>query len=171
MNSSANCSIPVLGQCTVPVPYGSNYRALIVTDIPENVVWDENVEVNWYCVNRGWAYAVVILVPILTVVALAVAVVVGTVLYCKIKKDERRSRQIPSWTRSARLTEPHQSSFPRERLEEPQGSYRSAPSFGGEQELTDTSPPTYGAAINFPNPDEPTKHPDVLPPPPPYHAI
>lgn len=67
LTSQANCSITIAGECSLTVPYGSTYSALIVTDVPENVDWGENVDVTWSCANRGWAYAVVILVPIVTV--------------------------------------------------------------------------------------------------------
>lgn len=70
--SQANCSITSAGECTVTVPYGSKYRALIVTNTSENVDWEENVDVSWSCANRGWAYAVVILLPIATAVVLIV---------------------------------------------------------------------------------------------------
>ena len=77
--SQANCSIASAGECSVVVPYGSTYSALIVTDIPENVDWGENVDVTWSCANRGWAYAVVILVPILTVMGV---IALGIKLLC-----------------------------------------------------------------------------------------
>ena len=82
--SQANCSITSAGKCSVVVPYGSSYSALIVTDIPENVDWGENVDVTWSCANRGWAYAVVILVPIATIVGFVTLCII--VLCCRCRR-------------------------------------------------------------------------------------
>ena len=83
-NSVANCSVATTGECTITVPYNSNYRALIVACIPENPDWEENVAVDWRCVDRAWAFATVILVPMA-----AVATVIGTIvtiIFCQLVK-------------------------------------------------------------------------------------
>ena len=67
LDSVANCSAPTIGECSLNVPYGSDYRALIVTGIPNNPDWEENVEINLHCSDRAWAYAVVVLVPIFAI--------------------------------------------------------------------------------------------------------
>ena len=81
LDSVANCSVDTTGECTLTVPYGSDYRALIVTDIPDNPDWEENVDVGWHCVERGWAFAVVVLVPI-TVAAMIIGTIVLAITYC-----------------------------------------------------------------------------------------
>ena len=84
IDSVANCSVATTGECTIAVPYNSNYRALIVTDIPENPDWEENVAVDWRCVDRAWAFATVILVPMA-----AVATCIGTMfalMFCRLVK-------------------------------------------------------------------------------------
>ena len=49
LNLVANCSVPTIGECSLTVPYGStNYRGLIVTEIPNNPDWEENVEIFAY---------------------------------------------------------------------------------------------------------------------------
>ena len=70
-----NCSVATTGECTITVPYGSNYRALIVTDIPEDPDWEENVDIGVHCVDRAWAFAVVILVPMAVVTTVTVTIV------------------------------------------------------------------------------------------------
>ena len=95
--SVANCSVPSVGECTLTVPYGSDYRALIVTDAPDDVNWEENVEVNLHCVSRGWAVAVVVLVPLLTIAGVIGAMI--TAIVCYIKRESIKdcfSSRMPS---------------------------------------------------------------------------
>ena len=80
LDSVANCSVATTGECTITVPYNSNYRALIVTDIPEIPDWEENVAVDWHCVDRAWAFATVILVP-MAAVATCIAL-----MFCRLVK-------------------------------------------------------------------------------------
>ena len=80
LQSPANCSVPPVGECTLTVPYGSDYQALIAADIPKDVDWEESVDIDWHCVNRKWAYAVAMLVPI---VGMSYALLLG--LFCYIK--------------------------------------------------------------------------------------
>ena len=96
LESVANCSVATTGECTVPVPYGSNYRALIVTDIPEDPDWEENVDVSWRCADRTWAYATVILVP-MAVVGTIIGTIV-TIIFCilgryKYRRYQKRKRR------------------------------------------------------------------------------
>ena len=166
--SIQNCSVPSVGECTLTVPYGSDYRALIVTDIPDNVDWEENVEVNLGCVSRGWAVAVVVLVPLLTVAGLIAAVIAGIVCYIKRRsiKDCFSGRMSsprhafplmqPSYpaSTSSLMAEPHQ--------DEPIDIQNPLKS---KQNLTAVPPPTYGASLAYPPVVDPTKVDDNLPPP------
>ena len=83
INSTAidHCTISSGGNCAVDIPYGTGSQlALVVTDIPENVDWGENVDVKTSCSRRHWAYAVVVLVP-LFVVTVGISFIVLVVLY------------------------------------------------------------------------------------------
>ena len=89
LQSPANCSVPPVGECTLTVPYSSDYQALIAADVPKDVDWEESVHIDWHCVNRGWAYAVAITVPIIGVLGC----IVGSFCYCKIKSKLKTSRE------------------------------------------------------------------------------
>ena len=52
--------------------------------------WEESVHIDWHCVNRGWAYAVAILVPIIGVLGCIVGSFLGIFCYCKIKNKAFR---------------------------------------------------------------------------------
>ena len=82
-NISSFCSAPSRGQCTVDIPYGTgSQQALVVTNIPENVDWTENVDINTSCNRRDWAYALVILLPLLMIIAITTVLILGMVWYC-----------------------------------------------------------------------------------------
>ena len=88
------CTAPSRGQCTLRIPYGTgSQQALVVTSIPEGVDWAENVDVNVSCNRRHWAYAVVILLPLLTITAIVASIVTGICLYC-YKHKTRKSKEI-----------------------------------------------------------------------------
>ena len=83
LNISSSCSAPSGGRCTVGIPYGTGSQlALVVTNIPENVDWGENVDVKTSCNRRDWAYALVVLIPLLVVIAIVVAITIGIVWLC-----------------------------------------------------------------------------------------
>ena len=50
------CYVPLTGTCSLEIPYALNYRALIMTDIPEDVNWEETVDVSWSCDSRASNY-------------------------------------------------------------------------------------------------------------------
>ena len=169
--SVANCSVPSVGECTLTVPYGSDHRALIVTDIPDDVNWEENVDVNWHCVNRGWAVAVVVLVPLLTIAGVIGAVI--TAIVCYIKRESIKdcfSGRMPTPQHVFPPTRPSHSTsipyssqmggFPEPQQDEP---IKDDP-LKGEQDLTAIPPPTYGASLAYPPVVDPTKVDSNLPP-------
>ena len=79
LTTAASCSA-IGGQCSLNVPPDLNYRALIVTDIPDNPDWEENVDISLLCSsNREWAYVVVVLIPILVIAGGCIA---ATILGC-----------------------------------------------------------------------------------------
>ena len=55
------CVVPPEGTCSLEIPDTAKYRALIVTDIPENVDWEENVDVSWSCDNHALSYLYLVL--------------------------------------------------------------------------------------------------------------
>ena len=57
-------------RCTVSIPYGSgSQQALVTTTIPRFVDWGENVDIDLSCNQRGWAVAIVILIPLIVFLA------------------------------------------------------------------------------------------------------
>ena len=84
LNSKESCNVSEQGNCLVGIDYSTgSQQFLVITSIPKCVDWGENVRVSLICDQRGWAYAVVILVPISVTIALIVAVVLGIVCYYK----------------------------------------------------------------------------------------
>lgn len=72
LNITTFCSAPSSGRCTVSIPYGTGSQlALVVTTIPENVDWGENVDVNTSCNRRDWVFALIVLLPLLVLIFLA----------------------------------------------------------------------------------------------------
>ena len=96
LTNAPNCSAIAGRQCSLNVPADSNYRALIVTDLPtNNPHWEENIDINLQCSStRVWAYAVVVLVPLL----LVVGVTITTVLCCCCWRKRRASRHTQTTT-------------------------------------------------------------------------
>ena len=187
LNSVANCSTSTTGKCSLTVPYGSNYRALIVTDIPDSPDWEENVKINLHCIARGWAYAVVVLVPIVSVVGCIAALVVCC--YCWLKsilKEDPSEHEAPS-NHSNTGTSSLESGLPAAEPQDESGLPAAEPQdesglpaaepqddttldpLNGEQGLTAIPPPTYGASLAYHSPtaNSPQIN-DNLPPPPPY---
>ena len=93
------CSATTGRQCSLHVPADSNYRALIVTDLPtNNPDLSENISIRLQCSStRGWAYAVVVLVPLLVVVGVTITTVILLVVYCWWRK-RRASRHTQTTT-------------------------------------------------------------------------
>lgn len=84
MNSTIrdHCAVSSGESCAVDIPYGTgSQQALVVTTIPEDVDWAENVAIKTSCSRRHWAYAVVVLVP-LFVVAVGIAFMVLVIWCC-----------------------------------------------------------------------------------------
>ena len=77
-----NCAVSSGGTCTLDIPYGTgSQRALVVTTIPEDVDWAENVAIKTSCSRRHWAYAVVVLVSLFAA-AVVIAIVVLVTWWC-----------------------------------------------------------------------------------------
>ena len=69
------------------IPYSTGSQTfLVVTSIPPNVDYTENINVQLSCDQRGWAYALVILLPLSVITAAVVAIIVGCI---RIKKRKR----------------------------------------------------------------------------------
>ena len=95
LTNAPNCSAIAGRQCSLNVPADSNYRALIVTDLPtNNPDWEENIDINLQCSStRGWAYTVVVLVPLLLVVGVTI-----TIVLCCCWRKRRASRHTQTTT-------------------------------------------------------------------------
>ena len=93
LTNAPQCSAVAGGQCSLDVPADSNYRALIVTDLPtNNPDLSENINIRLQCSStRGWAYAVVVLVPLLLVVGVIITTVILLVVCCWRKRDSLRA--------------------------------------------------------------------------------
>ena len=86
-NHSRICYAPPGKQCSVDISYGTGSQlSLVVTDIPMNVDWGENVDVKTSCNRRDWAYAVVILPNILVVTTIVVLIATYLIYYRKYCK-------------------------------------------------------------------------------------
>ena len=73
--SSHSCFAPSGGKCRVDIPYGTgSQQALVVTTVPENVNWDEKVDMNINCDRRIWAYAIIITLPTLATIFIIVSI-------------------------------------------------------------------------------------------------
>lgn len=84
------CSAASGGQCTVDIPYGTGSQlALVVTSIPENVDWGENVDINISCNRRGWAYALVIVLPLFVIIVVVLVIVICACFYCYKHKNKQ----------------------------------------------------------------------------------
>ena len=76
LTTATNCSV-IEGECSLNVPAHPNYRALIVTNTPDDPDWEENVDVSLHCSsNREWAYAVVVLIALLVIVSVNITAAV-----------------------------------------------------------------------------------------------
>ena len=88
------CAVSSGESCSVDIPYGTgSQQALVVTTIPEDVDWGENVGITTSCSRRHWAYAVVVLVP-LFVAAVGIAIVVLVICcWCCVECDNTETRE------------------------------------------------------------------------------
>ena len=60
---------------TFPMAQASSQLALVLTNIPENVDWGENVDVDINCNRRDWAYALVFLISYIVVIAVVICTI------------------------------------------------------------------------------------------------
>ena len=90
LTNAPRCSAVSGGQCSLHIPANlANYSALIVTDLPTNNIWEDNIDTSFHCSStRGWAYAVIVTVPLLLVVGVTITTVILLVVYCWWKKRD-----------------------------------------------------------------------------------
>ena len=114
LTTAANCSA-IEGECSLNVPAHPNYRALIVTDMPDDPDWEENVDVTLHCSsNREWAYAVVVLIPLLVIVGVSItAVILGCVCKRSCRRQSSQSSQSETAVSSALRIEVTPRDYPR----------------------------------------------------------
>ena len=118
--------------CKVNVPLGSNYRALVAVDIPNNVNWEEYVDIDWHCESRAWAYIVVVLGSI-AVITVAIVIICTCVWWIK-----KRHCQKTVQANEQAMKESHNP-------------------LNGEQDLTAIPPPSYAASLAYPLPTDEDK--------------
>ena len=85
----SSCDVSERGQCSLSIPYGTGSQSfLVITSIPQTVDWEENISVSVNCDQRGWAYALVVLLPIAVIVGIVLTIVLSIVIvcFCKCKK-------------------------------------------------------------------------------------
>ena len=162
LTRAPNCST-IDGQCSLNVPADSNYRALIVTDIPNNPDWEENVDISLHCSsNRAWAYVVVVPVPSLIIISVCITVVILLGCVCWRKRDSLRT----CCSRSPQTTaepDPPTSTVQLQRTEhsteqQPTDHKSARPgdiaNGNGQQQqqqhLTAVPPPSYKASLDYP---------------------
>jgi hypothetical protein len=84
-----HCAVSIGETCRVDIPYGTgSQQALVVTTIPEEVDWAENVSIKTSCSRRHWAYAVVVLVSLFVAVVGIAIVVLVTWRCCCVDSDQ-----------------------------------------------------------------------------------
>ena len=128
----SDCST-VLGSsrlCRLDVPLGSNYRALVAVDIPNNVNWEEYVDIDWHCESRAWAYIVVVL-GYIAVITVAIVIICTCVWWIK-KRHCQKTVQATEESHNIDL-------------------------LNGEQDLTAIPPPSYAASLAYPLPTDEDK--------------
>lgn len=81
--SSPNCS-NAGHDCTLEVPFNSYSSALIVTDVPPLVDWEEKLDIDWSCDPRVWSYVVAVAIPVSVTVVLCLIVTI-LCAYCVLK--------------------------------------------------------------------------------------
>ena len=158
--------------CSLSVPADSNYRALIVTDLPtNNPDLSENINIRLQCSStRGWAYAVVVLVPLLLVVGVIITTVILLVVCCWRKRDSLRATCCRRHNTQTTTTEAAPTSAVELQEMESQGPQQPAADQkdnkttndsqkDGQQHLTAAPPPSYNDSLDYP-----TKQSDLPPP-------
>ena len=66
------------------VPYSTGHQTfLVVITTPAVPDYEENISLQLNCGQRGWAYAVVVLIPMIVAALLVAGVIIGLVWYCK----------------------------------------------------------------------------------------
>ena len=86
------CDVESGGRCSFGIPYGTGLqRTLVITSISENIDWEENVSVTVNCGQRGWAYALVILLPMVVVAVIIAVIVLAIVIHyqCGNKSESK----------------------------------------------------------------------------------
>ena len=103
-----NCSVSQQEQCTIGIPYSTGVQQfLVLTSIPENVDYNEKIELKLSCGQRGWAYAVVVIIPIIA----TILVIVGTAIVCywccncNCKRSESRSEDQLTLEKMSKLSD------------------------------------------------------------------
>ena len=88
LQAKHSCSTSSRRKCSVDIPYGTgSQRALVTTSIPDNVNWSENVSLKTSCSRRHWAYALVILLPLIVIIG---SVATCTCLFCYNNKSGKK---------------------------------------------------------------------------------
>ena len=89
-----HCAVSTGETCSVDIPYSTgSQQALVITTIPEEVDWAENVSIGTSCSRRHWAYAVVVLVPLFAA-AVGIAIVVLVMwCCCCVDSDQTETRE------------------------------------------------------------------------------
>ena len=77
-----SCSIDGGDSCSVPVPFQSNYTAVL--EIGSNdIAPNENVAFDWSCNARAWIYVLIVLMPLLFVVTACVIALLVCIYFAR----------------------------------------------------------------------------------------
>ena len=160
LTTAPRCSATTGRQCSLDVPADSNYRALIVTDLPtNNGDLSENIRIRLHCSStRGWAYAVVVLVPLLLVVGVTITTVILVVCWCWKKRASRQSHNTQTTTEEAAPTSAVQlqemdPQGPQQPATDQKDNKTTSDSQNDEQQhhvLTAAPPPSYKDSLDYP---------------------
>ena len=168
LTTAPRCSAIAGEHCSLNVPAAdSNYRALIVTDLPNSPdsVWEENIDISLHCSsNRAWAYVVVVLVPSLIIIGVCITIVILLGCVCWRKRDSLRAccSQSHRTTQSTTTEEAPPTSTVQFELQEtqsdctkPQVDQRNKTTPATDDTLNDghltaVPPPSYKASMDYP---------------------
>ena len=90
-----SCDISFLvDDCSVSVPYQSDYVALLEVSSQSVVGPDSNLYYNWSCNPRVWIYVLIVLLPLLFVVVTTLVVLTICIIY--VRKRSQKYTTLPT---------------------------------------------------------------------------
>lgn len=89
-----SCDISFVDDCSVSVPYQSDYVALLEVSSQSVVGPDSNLYYNWSCNPRVWIYVLIVFLPLLFVVVTTLVVLTVCIIY--VRKRSQKYTTLPT---------------------------------------------------------------------------